>query len=179
MRLKTKLVVAITGLVFVVATVLSWLYFGELLQQHIEQSYNATDIIAHQLQFATRQAIENGTRNLTINANDPVELRAAVATALHDDPSLNALISSVISYSPTVFDISIADGSGRAYLSTDPTQQNQLLPQRPDYASLRHASVIETLGVVFGPPRVYNVTLSLERQGQTVATVRIGVRTTF
>jgi PAS domain S-box-containing protein len=172
-------VVAITGLVFVVATVLSWLYFGELLQQHIEQSYNATDIIAHQLQFATRQAIENGTRNLTINANDPVELRAAVATALHDDPSLNALISSVISYSPTVFDISIADGSGRAYLSTDPTQQNQLLPQRPDYASLRHASVIETLGVVFGPPRVYNVTLSLERQGQTVATVRIGVRTTF
>ncbi len=72
MRLKTKLVVAITVLVFVVATVLSWLYFGEMLQQHIEQSFSATDIIAHQLQFATRQAIENGTRNLVINANDPV-----------------------------------------------------------------------------------------------------------
>jgi PAS domain S-box-containing protein len=179
MRLKTKLVVAITGLVFVVVTVLSWLYFGELLQQHIEQSYNATDIIAHQLQFATRQAIENGTRNLTINANDPVELRAAVATALHNDPSLKALLSSVISYSPTVFDVAIADGNGRAYLSTDPLQQDQMLPSRQDYASLQHASVKQTLGVVFGPPRVYDVTLGLERQGHTLASVRIGIRTTF
>jgi uncharacterized protein YpmB len=58
MRLKTKLVVAITGLVFVVVTVFSWLYFSQLLQQRIEQSFNATDIVAHQLQFATRQAIE-------------------------------------------------------------------------------------------------------------------------
>src|ERR1700760_2037274 len=145
MRLKTKLVVAITVLVFVVVTFLSWLYFGEMLQQHIEQSFNATDIIAHQLQFATRQAIENGTRNLVINANDPVELRAAIATALHDDPSLKALLNSVISYSPTVFDIAIADGSGRAYLSTDPAQQDQLLPSRPDYSSLRHASVGQIL----------------------------------
>jgi len=179
MRLKTKLVVAITGLVFVVVMVLSWLYFGELLQQHIEQSYNATDIIAHQLQFATRQAIENGTRNLVINANNPVELRAAVAKALRDDPSLNALLSSVISYSPTVFDIAIADGNGRAYLSTDPTQQDQVLPQRPSYDLLRHASGKEILGVVFGRPQVYNVSLGLERQGQTLATVRIGIRTTF
>jgi signal transduction histidine kinase len=179
MRLKTKLVVAITGLVFVVVTVLSWLYFGELLQQHIEQSYSATDIIAHQLQFATRLAIENGTRNQTINANDPVELRAAIATALHNDPSLNALISSVISYSPTVFDIAIADGNGRAYLTTVPLQQDKMLPLRQDYASLKHASVKQILDVVFGPPLVYNVTLGLERQGQTVASVRIGVRTTF
>ena len=179
MRLKTKLVVAITVLVFVVVNVLSWLYFGELLQQHIEQSYAATDIIAHQLQFATRVAIESGTRNLTINANDPVQLRAAIATALRNDPGLKALLNSVISYSPTVFDISIADGSGRAYLSTDPTLEDQPLSSRPDYNSLRHASVIETLKIVFGPPQVYNVALSLERQGQTVASVRIGIRTTF
>ncbi|HYK35132.1 sensor histidine kinase [Alloacidobacterium sp.] len=179
MRLKTKLVVAITVMVFVVVSVLSWLYFGEMLQQHIEQSYSATDIIAHQLQFATRQAIENGTRNVIINANDPAQLRAAVATALRNDAALNASLGSVISYSPTVFDVAIADGEGRAYLSTDPTQQDQLLPQRPDYASLLHASVKQILDVVFGPPRVYNVTLGLVRQGQTIASVRIGVRTTF
>lgn len=179
MRLKTKLVMAITGLVFVIVTVLSWLYFGQLLQQHIEQSFNATDIIAHQLQFATRQAIENGTRNLAINANDPVQLRAAVATALRHDPALNALLSSVISYSPTVFDIAIADGSGRAYISTDSTQQDQLLPQRQEYASLRQASVIQILEVVFGPPRVYNVSLGLERHRQILASVHIGIRTTF
>jgi PAS domain S-box-containing protein len=179
MRLKTKLVVAITVLVFVLVMGLSWVYFGELLQQHIEQSYSATDIIAHQLQFATRQAIETGTRNVVINANDPVQLRAAVATALREDKSLNALLNSVISYSPTVFDIAIADGSGRAYLTTDPTQEDQILPSRPSYDVLRQASAWQILRVVFGPPQVYNVSLGLERQGQMLATVRIGVRTTF
>ena len=132
MRLKTKLVVAITGLVFIVVTVFSWLYFSQLLQQRIEQSFNATDIVAHQLQFATRQAIENGTRNVTINANDPTQLREAIANALRKDAGLNALLNSILSYSPTVFDVAIADGSGRAYLSTDPTQQDQILPSRPE-----------------------------------------------
>src|SRR5579884_387551 len=108
MRLKTKLVLAITGLVFAVVLVFSWLYFSQLLQQHIDQSYNSTDIVAHQLLFATRQAIENGTRNQPINPNDPVALRVAVASALRNDAGLTALLNSVISYSPTVFDISIA-----------------------------------------------------------------------
>jgi len=180
MRLKTKLVVAITVLVFVVANVLSWIYFSQLLQQQIDQSYRSTDIIAHQVQFATRQAIENGTRNVVINANDPVQLRAAIANALRNDPGLKDLINSVIRYSLTIYDVSIADGDGRVYLSTDLTLQDQMLPKdRHDYASLLHASPKQIWKVVSGPPQVYNVSLSLERQSQTVATVRVGVRTTF
>ena len=35
MRLKTKLVLAITGLVFLVVTVLSWLFLEQLLAQRI------------------------------------------------------------------------------------------------------------------------------------------------
>lgn len=179
MRLKTKLVVAITGLVFLVVAVFSWLYFSQLLQQHIEQSYNATDIVAHQIQFATREAIANGTRNQVIDTNDPAALRSAIANAVRHDRGLDALLNSVISYSPTVFDIAIADRDGRALLSTDPTQQDQPLPVRPEYSSLRHTSVIKTLEIVFGPPQVYNVSLGLERNGQPLATVRIGIRTTF
>jgi len=179
MRLKTKLVVAITALVFVVVTVFSWLYFSQLLELHIKQVYDSTDASAHQLQFATRQAIENGTRNLLINPNDPVELRGAVAKALREDPGLNALLNSVIRYSPSVFDISIVDASGRAYLSTVPSQQDQSVPSRPEYSQLRNTSVIETLEIVFGPPRVYDVSLGLERNGQPLATVRIGIRTSF
>ncbi|HEX3436045.1 MAG TPA: ATP-binding protein [Pseudacidobacterium sp.] len=179
MRLKTKLVMAITGLVFAVVSVFSWLYFSQLLQQHIEQSYNATDIVAHQIRFATQQSIENGTRNQVIDPNDPAAVRAAVANALRNDAGLNALLNSVISYSPTVFDITIADQDGRAYLSTDPALQDQIAPHRPDYAILRTASMIEILEVVFGPPRVYNVSLDLERNGQPFITVQIGIRTTF
>ncbi|QNI34054.1 PAS domain S-box protein [Alloacidobacterium dinghuense] len=181
MRLKTKLVVAITVWVFVVVVVLSCVYFRQVLQLHIDQSYKSTDIIAHQVQSATRQAIENGTRNLVINANDPVQLRAAIAKALRSDPALKALLSSVIIYSPAVYDVAIADGSGLAYLSTDQSQEDKPVQVRPEYSSLQRATIPQIWSVVFGPPILYNVSVSLERpaQGQTVATVHVGVRTTF
>jgi signal transduction histidine kinase len=180
MRLKTKLAAAITLLVFVVTTAFSWLYLTQLVQQHIEQSYLSTDIVAHQLQFATRKALETGLRNRQINTNDPTALRAAVAESLRNDPGLTALINSVINYSPTVLDIAIADRDGRGLVTApDPAMQDQLLPARPDYLSLRNTSLLEAMGIVFGPPRVYDLTLGLERDNQPFITVRIGVRTTF
>ena len=114
---------------------LSWLYLSQLLQQHIEQSYSSTDIVAHQLLFATRTALETGLRNSTVNVNDPVALRAAVADSLRNDVGLNALINSVINYSPTVLDIAIADRDGRGLVTApDPSLEDKPLPVRPEYA---------------------------------------------
>jgi len=107
-------------------------------------------------------------------------VREAVATALREDHGLNALVNSVINYSPTVLDIAIADKNGKALVSApDPTQQDQLLPKRLDYASLRGQSLVKTLKIMFGPPRVYNVSLGLDRDNQPFVTVRVGIRTTF
>jgi signal transduction histidine kinase len=180
MRLKTKLAAVITGLVLLVVSVLSWLYISQLLQQHIDQSYLSTDIVAHQLLFTTRQALENGLRNRRIDVNDPAAVRAAVADSLRNDDALNALINSVINYSPTVLDIAIADHEGRGLVTApDPSLEDQPLPQRPDYASLRKDSLIEMVKIVFGPPRVYNVSLELDRNNQPFLNIRIGIRTTF
>lgn len=179
MRLKTKLVLAITGLVFLVVTVLSWLFLQQLLAQRINQSYAANDMVAHQILYGTRLALANGLRGRTINSNDPVALRTAVAESLQKDEGLEALLNSVIRYSPTVFDVAIADRDGRALLSTDPTQDNQSLPQRQGYEQLQHGGVISSIRTVFGPPRVYNITLPLEREGKPFLTVRVGIRSTF
>jgi signal transduction histidine kinase len=180
MRLKTKLAAAITGLVFLVVSVLSWLYIGQILQQHIEQSYLSTDIVAHQLLFTTRQALENGLRSRKFDVNDPAAVRAAVADSLRHDAALTALINSVINYSPTVLDISIADRQGRGLLTApDPSLEDNPLPQRPNYASLRKYSLIDTLEIVFGRPRVYNVSLELANNNQPLLNIRIGIRTTF
>jgi signal transduction histidine kinase len=180
MRLKTKLALAITVLVFLVVTVLSWLYVTELLRQHIEQAYQSTDVIAHQLDFLTREALKTGLKDQQVNANDPAALRAAVAKSLRGDAALSAFVNSVINYSPTVLDIAIADRDGRGLVTApDPTLQDQFLPVRQDYASLQKNSLIQTIGVVFGKPRVYNLTLGLERDSQPFLSVRIGIRTTF
>ena len=180
MRLKTKLVVMITGLVFLLVFIVSWLYLGRSLQQNVEQNYLTTDIIAHQVLFATRQAIENAVRNHTIDptASGP-QLSSQIAAALRADEALGALMDSVISYSPTVFDITVADGQNRTLLSTNPALEDKTLPYRPRYATLRFRSPIKVITVVTGRPRVYDVPIALERNGQPFATVHVGIRTTF
>ena len=61
----------------------------------------------------------------------------------------------------------------------DPSLEDQLLPSRENYDSLLKKPLMQTPEVLFGPPRVYNVTLGLERNKQPFLTVRVGVRTTF
>jgi signal transduction histidine kinase len=171
-RLKTKLVLAITGLVFLVVCTLSWIFLGQLLRQRMSQAYSANDMVAHQILFATRRALETNLRGPRVD-------RAAVVQALRSDPALTALMNSAIRYSPTVFDVSIADSEGRGLLSTDPTNFDHLLPHRPQYEELESGGLLRLLEVVFGPPRVYNVTLPVERDFEPFATIRVGVRTTF
>src|SRR5271155_2576306 len=176
MRLKTKLVLAITGLVFLVVFTLSWIFLGQLLRQRMSQAYSANDMVAHQIALATQRSV---APSLSLYASDPKALRAAVAKALRSDPAVTELLSSAIRYAPTVFDVTIADSEGRGLLSTDPTNLDHLVPKRPEYAELESGGLLQLLKVVFGPPRVYNLTLPLERNFEPFATVRVGVRTTF
>jgi hypothetical protein len=159
MRLKTKLVLAITGLVFLVVCTLSWIFLGQLLRQRMSQAYSANDMVAHQILFATRGALATNIRGPRVDPNNPQSVRAAAAQALRSDPALTALMNSAIRYSPTVFDVAIADSEGRALLSTDPTNVDHLLPHRQEYEELESGGLLRQLEVVFGPPRVYNVTL--------------------
>jgi signal transduction histidine kinase len=179
MRLKTKLVLAITGLVFLMVCVLSWIFFGQLLEQRVADSYSANGVVARQIAFATQRVVETNMRGTSVNANDPAALRAAVADALRKDETLTSLLTSAIRYSPTVLDVAIADSEGRALVSTDPNDIDRVLPRRPEYGELQSGGLLRLLEIVFGPPRVYNVSLPLERAGQPFATVRVGIRTTF
>jgi PAS domain S-box-containing protein len=184
MRLKTKLVLAITGLVFLVVFTLSWIYVNELLRQRMSQAYAANDTVAHQIYFATQRAVKLNMHGPQVNPNDHKAVRAALAKALRTDAALSALMDSAIRYSPTVFDVAIADSEGRALLSSDPANNDTLLPHRDEYAALQTGGLLRLLEVVFGPPRVYNVTLpvGLAPSGldiEPLGTIRVGVRTTF
>ena len=179
LRLKTKLVFAITGLIFLIVSALSWLFLDRLLEQRVLQSYESNEVVAHQVLYATRLALENDLRGKNIDPADPAALREAVATSLQDDKALEALLASIIRYAPTVFDVSIADSAGRALVSTDPTLDNQPLPPEPDYGELLNGGVVPLVKAVLGPPRVYSISLPIERRNQPFAIVRVGIRTTF
>ena len=64
MRLKTKLVLAITGLVFLIAGILSLVYVSHLVDAAIQESYNSNRQTANQVRFALQQALETGLKDL-------------------------------------------------------------------------------------------------------------------
>ena len=179
MSLKTKLVLAITGLVFLVTAVLSLVYLSQLLQAVVQQSYGTNELGAEQIRYALRLALEAGLKDQQVNPNDPVALRDLAATAVRDSEALKAVVDSVIRYSPTVYDINIGDMNNRALLTTGTGGNDQSLPTRTNYQRLRDSNAVELLKAVYGKAQVYDVVLPLERNGEPFATVRVGVRTTL
>jgi signal transduction histidine kinase len=179
MRLKTKLVLAITLLVFLIAGLLSLVYVSQLLQEAVKQSYDTNKMVANQVRFALQNALENGLKDRKVDPGNPAQLRNLEAQAVRGDATLQAVIDSVNRYSLTVYDINIGDRRQSTLLSTDPENEDRPVPARPGFQQLLDANSIELMRQVFGPPRVYDVAVPLERNGAPFATVHVGVRTTF
>jgi signal transduction histidine kinase len=179
MRLKTKLVLAISTLVFLIAGVLSLVYVFQLLHSAVQQSYETNRMIADQVQLAVRNALQTGLSDRKVDPNNPSELRTLAAEAVRNNSTLQAVVESVNRYSLTVYDINIGDSQSITLLSTNPDNEDKPLPQRPDYRQLIDANPIELMRQVFGPPRVFEVVVPLDRNGEPFVTVHVGVRTTL
>jgi len=180
MRLKTKLVLAITLLVFLIAGLLSLVYVSQMLQEAVKQSYDTNRMVANQVRFALLNALETGLKDKKVDPNDPAQLRNLEAQAVRGDATLQAAIDSINRYSLTVYDINIGDQQQSTLLSTNPENEDKPLPARPGFQQLLNANSFALMRQVFGPPQVYDVTAApIERNGAPFATVHIGVRTTF
>jgi signal transduction histidine kinase len=180
MRLKTKLVLAITVLVLLISGLLSLVYVSQLLHASVQQSYDTNRMVANQVQLAVRDALVTGLKDRKFDPTKPYELRDLAAEAIRSSEPLHVVIDSVNRYSATVYDINIGDTTGRTILSTDPESQDKPLPSRPNFSQLQNANPIRLISeVMFGPARVFDVVVPLERNDQPFLTIHVGVRTTF
>jgi signal transduction histidine kinase len=172
-------VLAITTLVFCISGLLSLVYVSQLLHSAVQQSYDTNRMVADQIDFALRNALETGLRDRKVDPNNPAELRDLAAAAVRDNAALQAVVDSVNRYSLTVYDINIGDNQSSTLLSTNPANEDRPLPVRSNLKQLLDANPVELMAAVFGPPKVFDVVVPLDRNGEPFATVHIGVRTTF
>jgi len=179
MRLKTKLVLAITGLVFLISGILSLVYVFQLLHTAVQQSYDANRMVASQVQFSVRRALETGLSDQKVDPNNPAQLRNLAAEAVRNNSALQAVVESVNRYSLTVYDINICDSQSITLLSTNPDNEDKPLPVRPNYQELRDAGPLQLMSQVYGAPRVFDVVVPLDRNNEPFVTVHVGVRTTL
>ncbi|HEU5341770.1 sensor histidine kinase [Edaphobacter sp.] len=179
MRLKTKLVLWLTALMFAIVLLLSVLFVGELLRQRIEQTAATNDVMAHEVLLATRSAVEFGLR-----LHPPVDtsdngVHDAARDALRDQTSLLDLMNAIVRYSPTVQDVSVTDAFGMTLLSTNPDAVDHPFPYRMALSRVQTGGMILQTREVFGPPRVLDISQTLERNGMPFLIVHVGVRSTF
>lgn len=183
LRLKTKLVLAISGMVFALAAALSGVYVSQMLHQRIRHSYDNADFIAHQVLHTARQALES---DLPAGIAPPQEGRAgdtaardAIALILQRDAAVASLLQSVVGYNTEVYDVALVDRNGIALVDTDADGVFKIAPQRPALLDLRRASFFAQLRAVYGPARVYEVSLPVKRQGAPFGEIRVGLSTLF
>jgi PAS domain S-box-containing protein len=179
MRLKTKLVLAISALVFVIAGLVSLLYVHQLAKAAVQQTYDTNWMVAQQVRLALKNALESGLRDRTVDPNNPGELEELVAETVRNDEQLQAALESVNRYAATVYDVNIGDSQGITLLSTNPDNEGKPLPSRPNYEQLLKTGPMRMMTEAFGKPAVFDVVAPLENNGKLFATVNVGVRTSF
>ena len=179
MRLKTKLVLAISALVFLIAGLVSLLYVHQLVKAAVQQTYDTNLMIARQVRFALQNALENGLRGRTVDPNNPGELREMVAETVRNDMALQSALSAVNRYSATVYDVNIVDSQGVTLLSTNPDNEGKPSPTRPNYGKLLNEGPFSMMAQAFGEPETFDVLAPIENNGKLFAIVQVGVHTSL
>jgi PAS domain S-box-containing protein len=181
MRLKTKLVLAISGMVVAVVVGFSTVYISQIVRQRVNDTYENADFAAQQVFESARQALEVDLSSTRVNPNDPRQLRDAAEEILQTDPGLNSLLQSIIGYSRPIYDIAIADNSNRALLHTDPRflKNSRILPERENFLAVRNGGLRKQLNIVYGEPQVYEIRIPIVRNTSPFGSIRVGVSTVF
>jgi len=178
MRLRTKIVFAITLMVAILVSVFSYIYISELLRQRINSAYDSAQHLTSNLAFlATNEAPDlSSTR---VDTNNPRAVRNAIAYYLSTDRVLNNFLESIVSSWPDVYDAAIVDTDGKAILDTNPDLINKVIADRPSFQMVQSARFRQQLRLVYSPATVYDVRIPLTLDGAPFGSIRVGVSTVF
>lgn len=166
LSLKNKFTLATALLVLIVVALVSGLYVARLTRQVITQANDRAQFVLLQVfvsaQNALREAAESGA---TPVSSSPDDIHDYIQRTLEQNRGLSALIESDMSFSPTIYEITISDADGAAMISSDASLPGKPVPQRPNLSLLVHASFLNQLRILNGPPRVYELTLPFVTTG--------------
>ena len=183
MRLKTKLVIAISLMVMAIVVTLSTIYVAQLVHQVVNDGVNDADVAVRQIIYLSRKALEtnpdlNSTR---IDPSNAQEVNAWIEEGLQIDPGVNDLIESLIGFSPIISDAAVVGPDGTAILHSDASMIGKLVPLRPDMHDLAAARFSQQLRVVYGPIRTYVIKIPLVRvsDNRPFGWAQVGVSSVF
>jgi PAS domain S-box-containing protein len=181
LRLKTKLVIAITTMVVAIVATLSTLYISEVVRQRIQEVASIADVTKLHVFAVARPALGVDLSSTKVDLNDPQKVEAAVQELLQYDNGITSLLESVTGDSQNLLDACIVDANGLALLHTNPALQNTIVPAREDFANVVNGGIRRQLKLIYGPAQTFDVRLPLVHTdtNKPFGEVRVGVNTTL
>lgn len=180
LRLKTKLVLAITGMVFVLVALFGYIYISHRLRQSTTEAYIRAEFVAKEIEESAREATQVSPRELDVDVSDPALLQAALEKRLQNDKGLNTLLQSIVAYAFAVYDAGITDVNGRAIVHTDSSLVGHPVEHRENYSDVLSANFFRQLRIIYGPPRVFDLYIPIQRgENQRFGYIRVGIATVF
>ena len=175
--LKTKLVLAISGMVFALVATFSFLYVSKVVRQRTAQAYQTADFIAKEILERAGDVSHVDPLTLGADPSDPKAVDLAVAERLQHDPGLISLFNSIVGFSDIVYDAAIVDSDGHAIVNTNQDPIGTPIKARDDFDALLGTSLYRQLQVFYGPPRVYDHHVQIRREGRPFGDIRVGIST--
>lgn len=179
LRLKTKLVIAISLMVVAIVVTLSTIYVAQLVHQVMNDGLNDGYQATQQIIYFARKALETDLANTRIDPSNAQQVNDFIEESLQTDPGVNDLMQSDIGYSPIISDAAVVGPDGKAILHSDSSLVGQQLSQRPDLRQLAAARFWTQLRAVYGPIRTYVVKVPLDRDGKPFGSVQVGISSVF
>src|SRR5689334_6431866 len=180
LRLKTKLVIAITFMVVLIVVVLQAFYISQVVRQRIQGTYTNTKNVALHVSALARNALDVDLRSTRIDLNDPVKVAAAEWELLQTDSALDSLLESVSANEPAIIDAGVTDAAGQVVVSSGTAGLLNSTSERQDFSSVANGGPRKQLEVIYGPPGLYNVSAEITRHdGSRFGDVRVVISTTL
>jgi signal transduction histidine kinase len=176
LRLRTKLTLVMTGLVFLVVVVLSGVYFARLTSQVIQETNNRANELTQQVFAQAKRSLVDAKQSGMQAASDSQDdRRDYVRQAFERNEALTEEMQAPMGANPWIYDIEIVDKYGMVLASWDPQMPGTTMQQRPLFGQLERANIFKQMKALYGPQPAYEVRYPFTMAKEPFGEVRVGI----
>jgi len=176
LRLRTKLTLVMTGLVFLVVVVLSGVYFARLTSQVIQETNNRANELTQQVFAQAKRALADAKQSGMQSSSDaPDDRRDYVRQAFERNDGLTEAMQSPLGSNLWIYDVMIVDKYGMVLASSDAQMPGTTAAQRPLFSQLDNSNIVKQMKVLYGPQPVYEARYPFTMGGEPFGEVRVGI----
>src|SRR3981189_210276 len=162
-----------TGLVLLVAAVLSGVFAAQLLDQLLQATKDRASDLANQVFLQAQHALTDAAQQgLRPSSDSPQEIHDFVRHAFEIDEGLHTQLKAA-KENPLIYEVSIADQDGKVMVSTDENLPGKFLPRRTPLSQLVQRNFLHQVKVLAGPSKLFELDYPFNKGSKPFGEVRV------